>query len=168
MTRLWHELTASRLRVVLILVVVLGVVGVSGVVAHRYLQRPAAAVSSVDRSLDAVDKGRSSSAPGTAGVDGQADTPVPQEVTETLWRFVAPNLDAVRSAVVNQFAPALTNGDAAPAATVIDVEPNSWRQDGDRGLVTGVVRVVGQPPAKRHFYLLRQGGQWRVLFTDSA
>lgn len=168
MTRLWHELTATRLRVGLILVAILSVVGLSGVAVYRHLQAPAAALGSADSSTGVVTRQQPPSASSSAGLAGEVGEPVPREVSETLQRFVAPDLEAVRSAVVSQLAPALTNGDAAPAATQIDIESNSWRQDDDRGVVTGAVRVVGQPPAKRHFYLLRQGGQWRITFTDSA
>jgi hypothetical protein len=62
----------------------------------------------------------------------------------------------------------VSKSDLAPAGTSIRIEPGTWRQQGDDAAVLAVVTVPGHKPVTETVYLVRQEGQWRVLFTDPS
>jgi hypothetical protein len=55
----------------------------------------------------------------------------------------------------------------APAGTRIRVQPGTWQQHGDEAKLRAVVTVPHQARVTEVVYLIREGGQWHVLFTDA-
>jgi len=98
----------------------------------------------------------------TAAVHG-----VPTAAVSAVANLVSRDLASVRDALAIGYSGQISAADLAPAGTHIQVQPNTWEQhDGDARL-RAMVTVPGRAPVTEVIYLVREGGRWRILFTDA-
>ena len=73
----------------------------------------------------------------------------------------------VRNSLVTAYSAQVNAATVAPAGTRIRVQPGTWQQRGTYASLQALVTVPGQAPVTEVVYLVREEGQWRVLFTDA-
>lgn len=101
---------------------------------------------------------------GSSGGSGAAGAP--SAAGRAVMDLASRDPATVRSALAAGYD--VSKSDLAPAGTSIRMEPGTWRQQGDDAAVLAVVTVPGRKPVTETVYLVRQEGQWRVLFTDPS
>jgi hypothetical protein len=103
---------------------------------------------------------------GSSGGSGAAAAGVPSGAGRAVMDLASRDPATVRSALAAGYD--VSKSDLAPAGTSIRMEPGTWRQQGDDAAVLAVVTAPGRKPVTETIYLVRQEGQWRVLFTDPS
>jgi hypothetical protein len=81
--------------------------------------------------------------------------------------LVSRNPAAVRTALASASTGQNNLAVLAPAGTRIRVQPGTWQEHGDMARLRAVVTMPHKAPVTEVVYLIREGGQWRVLFTGA-
>jgi hypothetical protein len=96
-----------------------------------------------------------------------APGPVPAAAAKVVVNVVARDPAAVRASLARTYSAQVSAATLAPAGTKIRVVQGTWQQIGDEARLRAVVTMPGRAPATEMVYLVREEGQWRVLFTDA-
>jgi hypothetical protein len=91
----------------------------------------------------------------------------PSAAVKVVSDALSRDLAVVRNTLVPQLASRVNASTLAPAGTRVVVQPHSWRQYGDDASLRAIVTVPRHPAVTEVFYLIREEGKWRILFTDA-
>jgi hypothetical protein len=92
---------------------------------------------------------------------------VPADATRVVTNLVSRDPAKVRNSLAGSFSAQVSSAALAPAGTRIRVLPGTWRQLGSDSSIRVSVTVPGRAPVTEVVYLVREGGRWRILFTDA-
>lgn len=92
---------------------------------------------------------------------------VPAGAVHVVTDLSSRDLATVRGALAASYAGRVSAASLAPAGTRIQVQPGTWRQRGPAASVRAAVTVPGRAPVTEVVYLVREEGQWRILFTGA-
>ncbi|MEU5048197.1 hypothetical protein [Streptomyces sp. NPDC021096] len=99
----------------------------------------------------------------------QQKTSAPDDATKALQNMVSRDPVTVRNSLSRRLADkASPSSLVAPAGARLDVQADSWKQKGDDAQLRAVVTMPQQDPVTTVFYLVREEGQWRVLFGEAG
>ncbi len=92
---------------------------------------------------------------------------VPVDAAKAVTNVVSQDPAVVRDSVARSLVAQVSAGTLAPPGTRVAVQSNSWQQNGVRGHLLTTITVPHHSPVTAVFYLVREEGRWRVLFTDA-
>lgn len=98
---------------------------------------------------------------------GRANSPAPADAVRVVANLVSRSPAAVRDSLAAVYAAQVNSSVLAPAGTRIAVQPGTWQQHGTDASLRAVVTLPGRAPVTEVIYLVREEGQWRVLFTGA-
>lgn len=91
---------------------------------------------------------------------------VPADATRVVTSLVSRDPATLKKALAISYSAYVNAAAVAPAGTRISVQPGTWQQHGGEARLRALVTVPGRSPVTEMIYLVREEGQWRVLFTD--
>jgi hypothetical protein len=92
---------------------------------------------------------------------------VPPDATRVVTNLVSRDPAKVRNSLAKSYSAQVSSAVLAPAGTQVRVLPGTWRQRGSDASMSVSVTVPGRAPVTETVYLVREGGRWRILFTDA-
>jgi hypothetical protein len=92
---------------------------------------------------------------------------VPADAARVVTNLASRDPAVVRGSLAAGYSAQVNVAALAPAGTRIRVQPGTWQQRGDAASLRASVTVPGRAPVSEVVYLVREEGQWRIVFTDA-
>lgn len=99
--------------------------------------------------------------------EAPAPGPVPAAAARVATNVVSRDPATVRNSLAFIYSTQVNAAALAPTGTQMRVQPGTWQQNGDEARLRAVVTVPHRKPVTEVIYLVREEGQWRVLFIDA-
>lgn len=97
-----------------------------------------------------------------------ASGPVPAAAAKVVTHLVSQDPATVRDSLAYSYSTQIGATVLAPAGTRILVQPGTWQQSGDEARLRAIVAMPHRKSVTEIVYLVREDGQWRILFTDGS